>query len=75
MAAIVVDQTLRKKLGDLREAVEFKDESGHLLGHFVPVSIAGGREPHISDEEIEQRLRQGGGRPLSEILADLEKRA
>lgn len=33
------------------------------------------REPQISAEEIERRLRQSGGRSLAEILADLEKKA
>lgn len=33
------------------------------------------REPQISNEEIERRLRNGGGRSLAEILADLEKDA
>ena len=31
------------------------------------------REPKISNEEIERRLRRGGGRSLAEILIDLEK--
>ena len=75
MTAIVVDAALRSRLGNLKQAVQFTDESGRLLGHFVPLSVTGPREPQISDEEIERRLRQGGGRPLREILADLEKRA
>lgn len=31
-----------------------------------------GREPRISSEEIERRLRLGGDRSLAEILASLE---
>ena len=75
MTKVVIDAVLRNKLGNLAEAKQFTDESGQLLGHFLPVAAAPRREPQISDEEIQRRLRQGGGRPLSEILADLEKRA
>jgi hypothetical protein len=32
-------------------------------------------EPKISEEELSRREQQGGGRPLSAILADLEKMA
>jgi hypothetical protein len=32
-------------------------------------------EPQINGEEIERRLNEGGGRPLADILADLEKLA
>jgi hypothetical protein len=34
-----------------------------------------GREPQISNEEIERRLRCSGGRSLAEIMANLERRA
>jgi hypothetical protein len=30
-------------------------------------------KPQISEEKIKNRLAQGGGRPLAEILSDLEK--
>jgi hypothetical protein len=44
-----------------------------VLGHFVPRDRR--KEPQISEEEIQRRLKQGGGRSLAEIMADLEKRA
>jgi CDI immunity proteins len=33
------------------------------------------REPQIGEEEVQRRLREGGGRSLAEIMSDLEKRS
>lgn len=74
MTKIIVDAALRSKLRSLREAAQLVDESGHVLGEFLPVSTANNREPQIGEKEIKRRLRAGGGRSLAEILADLEKR-
>ena len=75
MTKIVIDAALRSKLRGLKEAAKLVDEAGHVLGDFLPASYAKDREPQIDEEEIERRLRAGGGRSLAEILADLEKRA
>ncbi len=78
MARITVDPATEAKLKDLQTAIELCDSAGHVFGHFLPVldkSRANGRDPQISEEEIQQRLREGGGRPLADILADLEKLA
>jgi hypothetical protein len=32
-------------------------------------------EPKISEEELQRREQEGGGRRLKEIMTDLEKRA
>lgn len=78
MNRVIVDPTTRNKLANARQKVELCDDSGHVFGHFLPLeqpTANTGREPRISDEEIERRLRCGGGRTLAEILADLEKKA
>jgi hypothetical protein len=76
MTRVVVDAEIRRKLRDLTEALQFTDESGKVLGHYTPVESSDPRlQPQISEEEIQRRLRQGGGRTLAEIIADLEKRA
>jgi hypothetical protein len=78
MTRVIVDEALRKKLHDLKETLELCDDAGHVLGRVTPVfdpALYEGLEPDISDEEIERRMREGGGRTLAEILADLEKRA
>lgn len=75
MTTLVIDAAFRSKLGNLAEAVQFKDEAGRVLGHFLPLLDGAHRKPQIGEEEIERRLRDGGGRPLAEIMSDLEKRA
>lgn len=32
-------------------------------------------EPELTEEELQELLKEEGGRPLAEILADLEKQA
>jgi hypothetical protein len=72
---IVLDQCTRAQLHDLRETLQFVDETGRLLGVFTPSVDPTLLEPRISKQEIQQRLNQGGGRPLADILRDLEKRS
>jgi ribosomal protein S16 len=74
MTRVIVDAETRRKLHDLTEAMQFTDESGKILGHYTPVANDSRRQPQIGEEEIQQRLRQGGGRTLAEIMVDLEKR-
>jgi uncharacterized protein (DUF433 family) len=49
-----------------------------VLGQFTSAIDPAKRqamEPDISEEELERRFRQGGGRALKDILEDLEKQA
>ena len=67
-----------KTLGYFLPVLEVCGPSGKVLGHFVPAiapSEYAGVEPPVSEEELDRREREGGGRPLAAILADLEKRA
>jgi hypothetical protein len=78
MTKIVVDAVLRSKLQNLTQALELCDESGRVLGRFSPtldLSQYEDLDPQISEEELRRREREGGGRTLAEIMADLEKRA
>ncbi|MGH7169626.1 MAG: hypothetical protein ACRELF_03830 [Gemmataceae bacterium] len=78
MNRVIVDPDTRTKLANARQTLELCDDSGRVLGHFLPIEdhdADSGREPRISDVEIARRLRCGGGRSLAEILADLEKKA
>jgi hypothetical protein len=78
MTRLLVDAELRSKLCDSRQTVELYDEAGKLLGYFYPAADPADYAraiPRVSDEELRRRVRQGGGRPLADILADLEKRA
>lgn len=78
MNRVIVDPVTREKLANIRQKSELCDDTGQILGLFLPLEEPGsdtGREPRISNAEIERRLRCGGGRSLAEILADLEKKA
>lgn len=74
MSSIPVDPTTLQKLRLVATTVEIVDENGTVIGHFVPISCSP-REPRIGEEEIQRRLRNGDGRPLADILRELEKRA
>jgi hypothetical protein len=76
---VTIDESLREKLPSLGDELEFCDETGRTIGHFLPAElyrqlIYDSAEPAISDEEAERRFAEPGGRTLQEILADLEKR-
>jgi hypothetical protein len=77
MTQLIVDPTFQAQLANSQETVELCDTTGRILGHFIPAidkSKYKGIEPQISEEEIQRRLQEGGGRSLAEIMADLEKR-
>lgn len=74
MTRIVIDRRTRAQLNDLQEPLQFIDESGQPLGLFTPTASATVLKPQISEDEIQKRLAQGGGRPLADILRDLEAR-
>ena len=78
MVKLTVDQDMRTKLRELKERLQLCDETGKVLGYFQPVvdpSLYEGVESPTSKEELLRRSQEGGGRPLADILADLEKRA
>jgi hypothetical protein len=77
MNQIVVDQTLGAQLIGLDRPVAVYDQSGLMLGRFVPEPKACQYEPsapQISAEELERR-RRDKGQPLTtaQVLAHLEK--
>jgi hypothetical protein len=77
MVRVVLDSSTLAKLGDLSDRVEIMDESGNRVGYFTPaaaVDLYRGVQPPLSREEIERRKRNLSGRPLRDILADLENR-
>jgi hypothetical protein len=78
MVRMVLDPNLHAKLEGVRE-VEFCDASGRTVGHFLSEEayrrlLYEWANAQISDEELQRRLEEPGGRSLDEILADLEKR-
>lgn len=72
---IIVDTQMSTRLTGLTEPVPIYDSVGNMLGIFSPVS------PEIdyskivipyTEEELEAARNEPGGRPLAEILRDLQ---
>ncbi len=56
--------------------VELRDDSGRIVGHFMPGPLRddeGKIVVPISEEELDRRSMEKGGRPLKDILHDLSK--
>jgi hypothetical protein len=67
------------RLHELKERLEFCDESGTTLGYFQPSvlrdrALYATAQVPASEAELEKAEREPGGRTLAEILADLESR-
>ena len=78
MNKIVLDSATLLRLTGLSALAEVHDESGRLLGYFSPMTACA-ETPHnnaripVTDDEIKQLLQQSPGRPLADILAELEQ--
>ena len=78
MSAVILGPELREKLNGLNEELEFRDETGELLGHFVPpdryrtllYAWVESTCPY-SPEDLERMRNEKGGRTLSEIWQSL----
>jgi hypothetical protein len=78
MVKITVDSELLAKLGDLKSPATLQDASGRVLAYLTLAedrSIYDELDMGISEEELNRRRQSGGGRSLSEILAECERRA
>ena len=77
MTRVVVDPSFATKLQESREPVDLCDESGRVLGTFVPRPTAADYEaaerarPKLSDEELERR-RKGPSFTTAELIKHLE---
>jgi hypothetical protein len=79
MTKVTIDPTIRAKLFNLTEPLEFMDEDGQLLGYFSPKSAQArplyeNVKVPFSDEEVQRLKQQPPGRPLADILAELQGR-
>jgi hypothetical protein len=72
MTRILLDANLARQLKTTSESTELCDPNGEIVGLFTPV-----KKPKIAipftSEEIQKSKEKSGGRPLADILADLEK--
>jgi hypothetical protein len=79
MIPLTVNKEIAAVLGGYVDAVEVRDEKGHLLGHFLPYLTPEARdfyehpEKYFDLEEAERIMREEGGqgRPLAEIWKEL----
>ena len=73
MQTVVADDVLRSRLGGLTEEIEVRDESGQLLGRYVPARP--GKTPTQSypftEEDLDRVRREPGGKTLAEIWQSL----
>jgi hypothetical protein len=60
MSTIVIDAGLRAKLLAVKEIAELRDESGSLVGQFIPACISNSNDLDetigISQDELQRRL-------------------
>jgi len=77
MSIVITDQALLEQLIHAAGTVEVCDPNGTFLGTFAPPygKLTPGVRSPFTDEEIERRRQEPVGRPLADILRDLEKRA
>jgi hypothetical protein len=74
MGKLVLDPELRARLNGLNEELEIYDETGRVVGHFLPAEAyqrlryqrAESCYPYSATER-EAHAHQTGGRPLKEI--------
>jgi hypothetical protein len=74
MTRVIVDETLRNKLGNLLEPLELCDESGRVLARVVPFHDLDGYEPWeppISEEELQRREQSSKWHTTEQVLAHL----
>ena len=73
MTRLLLDADLARQLKASPDALELSDPTGEVVGHFMPVGKHKMAVP-FSEDEIKKSKAKTGGRPLADILADLEKR-
>ena len=73
MMRLCVDAALEAKLTQAGGPLEICDQAGRTIGFFQPTPPPGTLKElsPFSDEEIEELSKQCSGRPLNEILSDL----
>ena len=67
--------TMWGKIKPGERAIEVCDTSGRRLGYFAPLATADdyrNARSEVSEDELDRRSLAGGGRPLADILRDLE---
>ena len=76
MSITITDPSLLAQLAAVSGSVELRGPNGEYMGTFQPPRGVPrpGSDIRISDEELERRRQERTGRPLKDILRDLEGR-
>ena len=79
MTRITIPDDFASQVHNWTSTVEICDESGQLLGTFIPATAENLSDYHdltspLSEAEVKRRLAQPGGRSLGEIWKDLKAR-
>ena len=75
MSITITDPALLAQLTGVTGHTVIRDAAGRVVGTFEglpPVRVASGREVPFTDEELAERSKQRTGRPLADILKDLQ---
>ena len=78
MTRVTIDADVLAKLKGLDHVVELCDEAGQVVGLFTPMadrSLYENVEIPFTAEELDRFENEPGGRPLKDILTDLENNA
>ncbi len=73
MSQITLDAVLAQQLKTAQGPLDLCGPGGELLGQFTPALKSKIKVP-FTEEEITRSKQKPGGRPLADILSDLEKR-
>ena len=77
MSITVTDLALLEQLDRAAGLVELKSPDGRLLGQFIaadPCKLPPGVKSPFTEEQLVARRMDRSGRPLAEILRDLQSR-
>lgn len=78
MSITITDPALIAQLRQAGSTVELKDPEGNVLGTFAVEGLGklppGVKSPFTREEMEERRQKHRSGRPLKDILRDLEAR-
>lgn len=78
MVRLLLDDGLRKKLYEIRVPTELCDKDGRVLGLFTPAADPDRKwyewaKGRYSDEELERRCNEPGGKTTAEVLKALHE--
>jgi hypothetical protein len=73
MTRIMLDARIVAQLHNLNEVLEVCDESGQTRGFFHPTGPGHPNRSPFTREQLEEFRKQKTGRPLTQIIRDLEQ--